>query len=272
MLLGAAEPRIPWAAMTQTHEDSPLPSQFYSGLVADLYDALVAESARADQYTPFLDWCGTPALELACGSGSPLIELLERGYHVEGLDSSRDMLDLCRSRSAERGLAPELHLGLMQSFRLPRRYRSIFLAGASFTLLTSDKDAAAALTNIHDHLEPGGHALIPIERLIPDEIRPSIGRYREATDSSGARLRFAMLSLDVHADGRSASLRLRYERIPVAGKVMSLERNWERRWWSQAQFRDLLLDAQFAEVTFLGESGSMAAPDAPVFVVLARKD
>jgi hypothetical protein len=81
-----------------------------------------------------------------------------------------------------------------------------------------------------------------------------------------------MLSLDVHADGRSASLRLRYERIPVAGKPMSLERNWERRWWSQAQFRDLLLDAQFAEMTFLDEAGSVAAPDAPVFVALARKD
>ncbi len=255
----------------QNHADAQLPSQFYSGLVADLYDALASETSRADQYTPFLDMCGTPALELACGSGAPLIELLERGYHVEGLDSSADMLDLCRSRSAARGLAPKLHFGLMQSFRIPRRYRSIFLAGASFTLLTSDKDAAAALTSIHNHLEPGGHALIPIERLIPEQTRRSIGRYRETTDASGARLRVAILSLDVHADGRSASLRLRYERIPVAGEPVSIERIWERRWWSQEQFRDLLLAAQFAEVTFLDETGSVAESDAPLFVALARK-
>lgn len=251
--------------------DPELPAQFYSGLVADLYDSLAAEPPRADQYMPFLDICGTPALELACGSGSPLIELLERGYHVEGLDSSSDMLEICRSRSAERGLAPQLHLGLVQSFRLSRRYRSIFLAGASFTLLTRDEDAAAALTNIYDHLEPGGHALIPIERLNPKEIQQSLGRSREITDSSGTRLRVTMTSLDVHQDGRSASLRLRYERIAVSGERVSVERSWERRWWSQEQFRELVLLAQFAELTFLDQAGVVAEPDAPLFIALVRK-
>ena len=81
---------------------------------------------------------------------------------------------------------------------------------------------------------------------------------------------FAMLSLDVHADGRSASLRLRYERIPVAGKSVSIESTRERR-WSQGHFRDLLLAAQFEEVTFFDEAGFVAEPDAPVFVALARK-
>lgn len=247
------------------------PSQFYSGLVAELYEPLAAGTPRADDYVPFLDRFGTPALELACGSGLPLLDLLERGYQVEGLDASRDMLDLCRSRAEERGLAPTLHLAAMQSFQLPGRYRSIFLAGASFTLLTTDEDAASALRRIYDHLEPGGHALIPLEIEDPDAIRTQLGRYREVADPSGDRLRVAMLELDVHEDGRSASYRLRYERIPATGEPATVERIWERRWWTQEQFRELASTAGFADLLFLAPTGGLAKPDASIFVALARR-
>jgi SAM-dependent methyltransferase len=81
--------------------DSPdAPSQFYTGLVADLYEPLLSSPARADDYVPFLDRSGTPALELACGSGLPLVELVARGYEVHGLDASQEMLDRCRARAA----------------------------------------------------------------------------------------------------------------------------------------------------------------------------
>jgi hypothetical protein len=181
------------------------------------------------------------------------------------------MLELCRSRAVERGLAASLHLGLMQSFQLSHRFRSIYLAGASFTLLTSDEDAANALASILDHLESGGHALIPIDTVKPDEIRRILGKYRETTDASGARLRVAVLSLDMHDDGRSASLRHRYERIPTEGEPLSLERTWHRRWWTQEQFRELVFAAGFTDLTFTDPTGTVADPDAPLFVALARR-
>lgn len=65
--------------------DPSAPSQFYTGLVAELYDALVSYRPQADEYVPFLERSGTPALELACGSGRPLLDLVARGYDVEGL-------------------------------------------------------------------------------------------------------------------------------------------------------------------------------------------
>ena len=98
-------------------------ARFYSGLVAELYEPLAGDLPTADPYGAFLDRSGTPALEIACGSGVPLLELAERGYDIDGLDASRDMLERCRTRAAERGLSPGLHEGLMQSFQLPRRYR-----------------------------------------------------------------------------------------------------------------------------------------------------
>lgn len=248
-----------------------LASQFYSGLVAELYDFLAAELPRADDYIPFLDRSGTPALELACGSGLPMLDLLERGYEVEGLDASSDMLDRCRGRAAARGLNPTLYLAEMQSFQLPRRYRSIFLAGASFTLLTTDEDASKALARIYGHLETGGYARIPLEIEDSQAIRKDLGCYREITNRSGDRLRMSTLALDASEDGRNLSHRHRYERIPAAGEPVVVERTWERRWWTQKQFRELLFAAQFDEVAFVTPAGGVAEPDTSVFVALARR-
>jgi SAM-dependent methyltransferase len=251
------------------------PSQFYTGLVADLYEHLAAEQARADDHIPLLERSGTPALELACGSGRPLLELVERGYAVEGLDASQDMLDRCRAEAAARRLDVALHLGEMQSFSLSQRYRSIFLAGASFTLLTTDEDATAALERIYAHLEPGGSAMIPLE--IPDleAMRISVGRFREVTTGEGDRLRLSTVALDVGTDGRSLCRRLRFERIPANDAPEILERDWKTRWWSQSQFREMLLSAGFDRVDFQTPGGRPAGPAQPDdvdFVAHARRD
>lgn len=249
----------------------PAPSQFYTGLVADLYEPLASEHARADDYIPFLERCGTPALELACGSGIPLVELVERGYEVEGLDASRDMLDRCRARAAERGLRVVLHRADMQSFSLGRRYRSIFLAGASFTLLTSDADAERALACIHAHLAPGGAALVPLE--IPDleAIRSRVGAFREAAGAGGERVRVAVVEAEPGPDGRSLRRRLRYERVPAAGEPEVLERDWRTRWWTQEAFAEMCGAAGFSRVRLLARTGGPAHPDDAVFVALAAR-
>jgi cyclopropane fatty-acyl-phospholipid synthase-like methyltransferase len=138
------------------------PAQFYTGLVAELYEPLRSMKFTADQYAPFIDKAGQPALELGCGSGDPMLDLVQRGYDLDGLDSSEDMLGRCRARATARGLSVRLYRQEMQAMSLPRRYRAIFLAGATFTLLTDDAQARAALTAIHDHLVDGGRALIPL--------------------------------------------------------------------------------------------------------------
>ena len=248
-------------------------SQFYTGLVADLYEPLAGEHARAADYTRFLDRSGTPALELGCGAGRPILELREQGYDVEGLDASLDMLERCRAAAAARGVEVVLHHAEMQSFALDKRYRSIFLAGASFTLLTRDDDACAALACIHAHLEPGGSALIPLE--IPDleQERRFVGRGRETTNAAGERLRFTVLSVSVEPenDDRTLCRRLRYERTRPGAEPEVLERDWRTRSWSQAQFGEMLAAAGFSEVRLRSLRGGPAAPDERAFVALARR-
>ncbi|HEX7035645.1 MAG TPA: class I SAM-dependent methyltransferase [Pseudomonadales bacterium] len=246
------------------------PSLFYTGLVAELYDPLVSERARARDYLPFLERSGTPALELGCGTGRPLLELAALGYDVDGLDASPDMLARCREAAREQGLEVNLYHARMQDFALPRRYRSIFLAGASFTLLTSDAEARRALGCMRAHLLPGGSVLIPLETVDAAAVRAELGRFRETGGAGGTRLRCAVVAVDCSADGRDVARRLRYERRWPDGRVEVLERVWRTRSWPQAAFARLLDESGFESIRMRSRDGGPAASDAPVFVALAR--
>ncbi len=252
---------------------SPEPSdaaQFYSGLVADLYEPLLGERANADDYVGFLDAAGGPTLELCCGSGLPMLDLLERGYDVHGLDASADMLDRCRAEAGRRGLSVTLFEQRMQDLRVPHRYRSMFLAGGSFTLLTHDDDARRALQAMAAHLEPGGRVLIPLE--VPDAgLRLDAPIVRETPGPDGSRLRLHILALAVDPATRSYRTTLRYERVAADGSVESLERDWVRSWWTQQQFRTLLSETGFEGIHAVGADGHTAADDAGFFVFLAHR-
>jgi SAM-dependent methyltransferase len=249
-------------------------SEFYTGLVAEMYDALVSYRAPAAFYAALVRNGGEPALEMGCGSGHPLLELVALGLDVQGLDSSRDMLARCEAKAAARGLRVSLHQQEMQSFALPTRYRKIFFAGASFMLLPEAQDAERTLEGIHHHLQPGGRAVIPL--YMP----PRLPEAQHATDewsiresvraSDRATLR---LSERYHYDW-SRQLRvatLRYEVIANGAVVQAVERPWLLRWYSQDEFRLLLRNAGFETSVVLGEDGKPAANDAPTFIFVARR-
>ena len=126
----------------------------YTSLEARLHDAFWA---AAD--SPELEWLGEilarhpgRALEAGCGSGRLLLPLLEKGHPVEGLDSSAEMLDLCRANAAARGLDPVLHHGDMATFSPDHPYDLILVP--AFTLQLA-ADPAAVLSHFHTILRPG---------------------------------------------------------------------------------------------------------------------
>lgn len=152
--------------------------QFYTGLIADLYEPLKSTTQDPGRYADFIAQSGEPALELGCGDGDPLLELRRMGLDVEGVDSSADMLRRCLDKAIRLGIDVTLHHQLIESLNLTRRYRSIFLAGPTFTLLPDDATAARALRCLHDHLEPGGQALVPLF-IPPPTPESAIGQVRE---------------------------------------------------------------------------------------------
>ncbi len=136
----------------------------YSGIRAAAYDRYFGTEPFWDQA-----FCGQRlrdnggrALEVACGTGRLLLPFLRDGIDVEGLDTSREMLDRLRARARAMNLSPVLHEAPMQDFDLPGRYRTVFVPAGSFAILVDLDEVRAALACIFRALEPGGEALIPV--------------------------------------------------------------------------------------------------------------
>ncbi len=247
------------------------PSQFYTGLISELYDPLVSQRARAAQYARFIDRSGQPVLEPFCGSGSPLLELLQLGYDIDGLDASRDMLERLMLSAQEKQLSPNVYHQQIQKMDLPRHYRSIFIAGASMILLASDDDAQEALQRIYNHLQPGGSVLIPLELQSEKAMRDAVGRFKECTLDDMTVLRCGSIGVQYDAPNRHAVNRLQYERITPSGESKTVQRGWHIRWWDQEMFHGMLRKAGFNRISCIDRDGSPADPDASFFIFLAQK-
>lgn len=242
-------------------------SLFYTGLVAELFEPLRSVEPDPRPYERFIATFGEPALELGCGGGDPLLALRGQGLDVEGLDSSPDMLSRCRARAGQAGVDVVLHESAIEKMDLPRRYRSIFLAGPTFNLLPDDDHAKAALERIAAHLLSDGAALIPL--FIPEPAY-TIGETREVRSTDGALLRVTTVAVERDEDARRHTTLLRYEQVRSDAHTV-VERKWVLHWHSQSSFRDLAERSGLRVAAILDATGEPAPATAQEFAfVLTR--
>ena len=95
----------------------------YQGLAARVYDA-IWEGEYDD--LPFYSWLlGAPRgrlLELGCGTGRILLPLAMEGWKCDGIDTSPEMLEICRRKTAGENLAVNLQRQRMDRLDLPTNY------------------------------------------------------------------------------------------------------------------------------------------------------
>ncbi len=236
------------------------PADFYTGIVAELYGPLKSFSHDPEPYAAFIQQAGMPALELGCGDGEPLLELRRRGLDVDGVDSSADMLERLRRRADEQDIRATVFHQRMEALNLPRRYRAIFLAGPTFTLLPDDATALAALRAIRAHLAEGGTALVP---LFTPEPTPAeqIGRVRTAVAPDGAELRLSVIAEQRDETARTQTTLLRYERHHDSESTIE-DRPWTMHWYTRDQFERLATTAGLAVTAVTDPDGKPAPADA----------
>ncbi len=188
----------------------------YKRLSTEFYD-LDKPSAPPDKLEFYSDWCqrlGGPALEAMCG-GRFLIPLLERGADIHGVDASAEMLNLCRTKAEERGIAAHLYAQFVQQLDLPRQFAFIFIPDGSFSLIPA-QEAANSLERLRDHLLPNGTFMIELFAPMGDRERSENGRPRKDHKAVHRRVPNGWERVVARPDGTEIALRV----LPDGGQLL----------------------------------------------------
>jgi SAM-dependent methyltransferase len=221
------------------------PAQFYTGLVAEAYAALRGTVAPVSPYVRFVQRFGEPALEIGCGHGEPLLDLVAEGLDVTGLDSSADMLAKCRAEADRRGLEVSHACQSMETMQLHRKFAAIYFAGPTFQLVIDLDAASETLLRIAAHLTPGGRALIPLfVPQLPADPLPT--NWMDHTTDAGEILGVRSVSVDYRADERRIDTMLEYRRGPQDEPDEVLTRVWSLRWYAHGEFEAMAEGAGLA--------------------------
>ncbi len=131
-------------------------SQPYLSLEAELHDAFWEaedDGSEVRLMAAFLKKFPGPALEIGAGSGRLMFPLVQMGLEVEGLELSRDMLELGKARAGKMGIQPVMHEGDMTDWSDGRKFAA--LLAPAFTLQLA-ADPEKTLRHWHRLLENHG--------------------------------------------------------------------------------------------------------------------
>ncbi len=168
----------------------------YRGLCTEYYelDKPTPPEDALQCYLRYAEEAHGKILEPMCGTGRFPIPLLERGYSVTGFDYSPYMLDVCRKKCNERGLACNLLEATFETFSLREEYDLIFIPSGSFGHLITSEQINQALTLIADRLKPGGKFVVEIETLKAIRGPQGVWRGRWIDKPDGSKIVINILS------------------------------------------------------------------------------
>ena len=141
-----------WDADTAQRYDTPGAGMFAPEVLAPTIDHL-AELAGNGR-----------ALEFAIGTGRVAVPLAERGIHVTGIELSRPMVDMLRSKVDEAAIP--VVIGDMATARAPGEYALVYLVYNTISNLLTQAEQVACFRNAARHLTPGGRFVI--ELAVPE--------------------------------------------------------------------------------------------------------
>ena len=179
--------------------------------IAHLYDVDMARNMAFDDvalYAQLSQRAGGRVLELGCGNGRILLELLGRGIDAIGVDCSPRMLAHLLPKATARGLAPNVCLMDARALGFAEVFALVLCPYSLITYMTGADDAVRMLTAIRGVLTPG--AAVIIDAFIP----------RPTASAAG-------FSIDYRRDHQDAVLTRAKRVAAVAPAVNRVERRYE---------------------------------------------
>ena len=215
-----------------------------------------------------------PVLDVGCGTGRLLLDYLQQGIDIEGVDYSPDMLDLCRQKASNLGVHPNLYQQYMEGLELSRRYKTILVPSSSLQLIVDPEMVNQALKRLYSHLLPGGVVVASFMKL-RKEGEPLEFEWEQAAirEKDGVGFRRVIKSL-YDPNSKYEHTEDLYQMI-VDEKVIreeSYRRSPATVFYEQTQVKALFEQASFRDVRlYQGFTFEPAKLDENVFTVTAQK-
>ncbi len=146
--------------MMQVQENAT-PARPYS-LLAPVYDSMMRhvnyvewadffENIFRRSDSSVLDVC-----DIACGTGSLLMELYQKGYVLSGADVSPEMIAVARKKSERLGLDIRWKVGSMLTACGTDRFDAVICTFDSMNYLTTEQDWMSCFAAVNTMLRPSG--------------------------------------------------------------------------------------------------------------------
>lgn len=128
---------------------------------------------------------GQAVLEIACGTGRVAIRLADYGGRIVGLDISKPMLEVARSKSRELQNIEWIEAD-MRSFDLGETFGLILIPGHAFQNLVEPSDQVDCLESIARHLDQDGILVVHLDHQnfswLGDLVREKGGVFEKAEE------------------------------------------------------------------------------------------
>lgn len=233
----------------------------YGTLAAEVYDLdkpIGHSFGDVEYYSRHLAGVTGLILEPATGTGRVLIPLLESGLLVEGLDTSPEMLALCRQHCRERGLDPVLRQADMTTFVEPGAYSAVIIPAGSIALLDGRAATSEALDAFHRSLVPGGRLIVDVPAPQPVTGQEEMRYWRHG--------RYLWTLQTMHVEYNPATNQktrfLRYEKWKDGQLIKTELQDFRLQHWSVAEFTRLLADAGFTNIAVAADYDDGRQPGA----------
>jgi ubiquinone/menaquinone biosynthesis C-methylase UbiE len=144
------------------------PTYEYYGMLAEFWDLFRGDTSTWEDrffYLEVVKKYGQPVLDVGCGTGRILLDFMQQGIDIDGIDNSPDMLALLRQKAETMGLTPTVYQQEMDKLSLPRKYQTILVPSSSFQLLLDESLPPVAMNRFYEQSLPGGVLAMPFMTL-----------------------------------------------------------------------------------------------------------
>ncbi len=229
-------------------------------------------------YAALAEQCGSPILEVACGTGRITIPLARRGFRMVGIDLSEHMLEYAY---ISLGSEPDhvrdritLAKADMRSFDLDEAFSGVFIPNASVFHLPDQESLSECFSCLYRHTLPGGMVVIDVvsptlmsgqevgvERMTKECVNPRTGLITREFNKK--------LNID-QAIQTVKVLHTYVECIGDTERHFVFEQSY--RWLERNECVDLLRMVGFADICVMGDHDrSPYDDDSPRLIAIGRR-